>query len=239
MGLAGLLRVGRGVTSVIGSGGKTSLIAALARELPGTVALTTTTHVRPFAGVTTLDGSDAGAVAATLARERVVCVGSPAGEKDRAAGKLVAGALEPAELAQLADYVLVEADGSRALPLKAHAPWEPVVPAGSAQTILVVGASGLGRPVREVAHRPERFCELAGCAPDDAATPELVARVIAAEGLATRVVVNQADTDELLARARELARWLDVPVVAGSLRAGRLVELCGRGLTRSRPHRCT
>lgn len=225
MGLAGLLRVGRGVTSVIGSGGKTSLLAALARELPGTVALTTTTHVRPFAGVTTLDGSDAGAVAATLERERVVCVGSPVGEKDRDAGKLTAGELPPAELAQLADYVLVEADGSRALPLKAHAPWEPVVPAGSAQTILVVGASGLGRPVREVAHRPERFCELAGCTPGDAATPELVARVIAAEGLATRVLVNQADTDELLACARELARRLDVPVVAGSLRAGRLVEL--------------
>ncbi|HBO62357.1 MAG TPA: hypothetical protein DD645_06885, partial [Olsenella sp.] len=80
---------------------------------------------------------------------------------------------------------------------------------------------------------------LAGCAPGDAATPELVARVIAAEGLATRVLVNQADTDELLAHARELARRLDVPVTAGSLRAGRLVELCGRGLTRSRPHRCT
>lgn len=225
MELAGLLRVGRGVTSVIGSGGKTSLIAALARELPGTVALTTTTRVRPFAGVTTLDGGDAGAVAATLERERVVCVGSPGGEKDRAAGKLAAGALRPAELAELADYVLVEADGSRGLPLKAHAPWEPVVPAGSAQTILVVGASGFGRPVREAAHRPERFCELAGCAPGDVAAPELVARVIAAEGLATRVLVNQADTDELLARARELARRLDVPVVAGSLRAGRLVEL--------------
>ena len=225
MGLAKAMCVGRGVTSVIGSGGKTSLLAALARELPGTVALTTTTHVMPFAGVTTLDGSDAGAVAATLARERVVCVGAPAGEKDRAAGKLSAGALGPGALAQLADYVLVEADGSRALPLKAHAPWEPVVPEVSSQAILVVGASGFGRPVRETAHRVERFCELAGCAPSDAATPELVARVIAAEGLATRVLVNQADTEELLARARELAQWLDVPVTAGSLRAGRLVEL--------------
>ena len=222
MGLAGLLRVGRGVTSVIGSGGKTSLLAALARELPGTVALTTTTHVRPFAGVTTLvTSADADDVRAALAESRVICVGSRA-EKD---GKLVTPELGMDVLAALADYVLVEADGSRALPLKAHAPWEPVVPAGSAQTILVVGASGLGRPVREVAHRPERFCELAGCAPDDAATPELVACVIAAEGLATRVLVNQADTDELLAHARELARRLDVPVVAGSLRAGRLVEL--------------
>lgn len=229
MGLAEVLRVRRGVTAVVGSGGKTTLLAALARELPGTVALTTTTHVLPFAGVETLLNPTADEVAATLGRTRVVCVGSPTGgAPDREAGapgKLAAPALGAATLAELADYVLVEADGSRRLPLKAHAPWEPVVPEGSAQTILMVGASGFGRPVREAAHRPERFCELAGCAPDDTATPELVARVICAEGLTTRVVVNQADTPEMLRSARELARHLDVPVAAGSLRAGRLVEL--------------
>lgn len=222
MRLAEVLHVGRGVTAVVGSGGKTTLLAALARELPGTVALTTTTHVLPFAGVETLVDPTAREVAAALGRTRVVCVGAPSGG---APGKLAAPALSPAELAELADFVLVEADGSRGLPLKAHASWEPVVPEGSAQTILVVGASGLGRPVREAAHRPGRFCELAGCAPGDAATPELVARVVRAEGLAARVVVNQADTPHLMGSARELARCLDVPVAAGSLRAGRLVEL--------------
>lgn len=231
MGLAKVLRVGRGVTAVVGSGGKTTLLAALARELPGTVVLTTTTHVLPFAGVETLLDPTADEVAAALGRTRVVCAGSPAeGAPDGEAGapgKLAAPALGAAALAGLADFVLVEADGSRRLPLKAHARWEPVVPEGSAQTILVAGAGGFDRPVREVAHRPERFCELAGCDPGDAATPELVARVICAEGLATRVVVNQADTPHLMGSARELARHLDVPVAAGSLRAGRLVELRG------------
>lgn len=231
MGLAELLRVGRGVTAVIGSGGKTTLLAALGRELPGTVVLTTTTHVLPFAGVETLLDPTDDEVAAALGHTRVVCVGSPAeGAPDGEAGapgKLAAPALEAAALAELADFVLVEADGSRRLPLKAHAPWEPVVPEGSAQTILMVGASGFGRPVREATHRPERFCELAGCDPGDAATPELVARVVRAEGLATRVVVNQADTPELLAAARELAGGLDVPVAAGSLRAGRLTDMRG------------
>ena len=33
-----------GVTAVIGSGGKTTLLRTLSRELPGTVILTTTTH---------------------------------------------------------------------------------------------------------------------------------------------------------------------------------------------------
>ena len=39
-----------GVTAVIGSGGKTTLLSALSRELPGTVILTTTTHILPFEG---------------------------------------------------------------------------------------------------------------------------------------------------------------------------------------------
>ena len=43
-----LLGLRPGVTAVIGSGGKTSLLRRLAEELPGTVLLCTTTHIRPF-----------------------------------------------------------------------------------------------------------------------------------------------------------------------------------------------
>lgn len=221
MNLVDALGITRGVAAVVGSGGKTTLLAALAEELAdagATVALTTTTHILPFAGVRTLDGSDAGEVAAALADapagKRVVCAASPtAGEK------LAAPACGVDALARAADYVLVEADGSRRLPLKAHEAWEPVVPEGAGRVILVVGASGFGRPVAEVAHRPERFCALAGCAAGDVATPALVARVIAAEGLADVVVVNQAEAPEALLAARELADALDVPVLAGSIRA--------------------
>lgn len=214
MGLAELLGAGRGVTSVIGSGGKTSLLAALARELPGTVVLTTTTHILPFAGVPLVTSADAGDVVAALAGSRVVCVGSQA-EKD---GKLVTPELGMDVLAALADHVLVEADGSRRLPLKAHAPWEPVIPACSERTVLVLGASGLDHPVREAVHRPERFCELAGCTPDDPATPELVARVANAEALADVALVNQADVAP--DASRELAGLLAVPSVCSSLRTG-------------------
>ena len=217
MGLAELLGAGRGVTSVIGSGGKTSLLAALARELSGTVVLTTTTHILPFAGVPLVTSADADDVGAALAGSRVVCVGSQA-EKN---GKLAAPELGMDVLAALADHVLVEADGSRRLPLKAHAPWEPVIPACSARTVLVLGASGLDHPVREAVHRPERFCELAGCTPDDPATPELVARVANAEALADVALVNQADVAP--DASRELAGLLDVPAVCASLRDGVLL----------------
>ncbi|WP_417229079.1 selenium cofactor biosynthesis protein YqeC [Thermophilibacter sp.] len=214
MGFAEALDVRPGVTSVIGSGGKTSLIAALARELPGTVVLTTTTHILPFPDAPLVTSADAVDVRAALAKSRVVCVGSQA-EKN---GKLVTPELGIDALASLADHVLVEADGARRLPLKAHAAWEPVIPACSGRTILVLGASGLDCPIREKVHRPELFCELAGCAPDDLATPELVARAANAEALADVALVNQADAAP--ERARDLAALLATPAFVGSIRAG-------------------
>ena len=219
MSLAEVLDITPGVTSVIGSGGKTSLLTALARELPGTVVLTTTTHILPFEGVRLLVSPTAADVRAALAESSVICTGS----RDEKNGKLVAPSLGIDALADLADYVIVEADGARRLPLKAHAAWEPVIPARSDRTVLVLGASGLDRPVREKVHRPEIFCQLTGCAPDDLATPELVARAANAEALADVALVNQAET--ALERARELAALLAVPAVIGSLHDGTSPEL--------------
>ena len=50
-------------------------------------------------------------------------VGTPCGD-----GKFGPPEQSWAELCTLADYVLVEADGSRGLPLKAHLSHEPVLP---------------------------------------------------------------------------------------------------------------
>lgn len=209
------------VVSVVGSGGKTSLLTVLAKDLPGTVALCTTTHVRPFAGVPTVTGG-ASQVLEALSGSRVVCVGTPASE-----GKLVAPQLPIDELAGLVDHVVVEADGSRHLPFKAHAPWEPVVPACSDACVLVVGAGGFGRPIEEVVHRPGIFCARLGCWEDDLATPGRVARVIAAErgeGLLPfdRLLVNQLADDRSRQAALALVQALrsqgvDVPYELASL----------------------
>ena len=40
-----------GFISVIGSGGKTTLLSVLSRRLPGRVILTTSTHIYPFPGI--------------------------------------------------------------------------------------------------------------------------------------------------------------------------------------------
>ena len=113
----------KGITAVIGSGGKTTLLRILAEELSGTVILTTSTHILPFAGIPLLVTDDIEQVRRALALHRVICMGTPAAE-----GKLTAPSLPFSVLADAADYVIVEADGSKRLPLKAHASHEPVIP---------------------------------------------------------------------------------------------------------------
>lgn len=210
-----------GVTAVIGSGGKTTLLRTLSRELPGTVILTTTTHILPFEGVPLLTAPTEDEVRATLARSRVLCLGTPAPE-----GKLTAPSLPFSLLEQLADYVLVEADGSRRLPLKAHAPHEPVIPANAQRVVLVVGADGFGKPIRDVCHRSERYAALCGVSENALVTPELEAALILAEGLGDRVYINKVETAEDYDRAAALANRLTCPVTAGSLHKG--VYLCLR-----------
>jgi probable selenium-dependent hydroxylase accessory protein YqeC len=220
------LEIPVGVTSVVGSGGKTTLLRALSDELTArghSVILTTTTHIMPFEGIELVSSPDEVSLGRALAQAHVACVGS-FGEN----GKFEPSLLPVERLAELADHVLVEADGSKRLPLKAHASYEPVVPSCSARCVLVVGASGFSRPVSESVHRPELFCARADCAPDDLATPELVARVITREcqeGLLAPdvVVVNQAEGPERLGLARRLvdglrAEGLELPVWAGSIR---------------------
>ena len=209
-----LLSVRPGVTSLIGGGGKTTALYVLARELRerGTVICTTTTHIFPPAHMDIAE--DASALAAALKRRGCVCAGSRAGEK------LAAPPVPMAALAALADYVLVEADGSRGLPVKAHLPHEPAVPPESGQTIVLAGASAFGRPIREAAHRPEQFCRLTGQPPDAPVTARTLAAALRREGLGDKVFINQAEEPAALEEARRLAAALPWPVFAGALQGG-------------------
>ena len=209
-----LLGLRPGVTAVIGSGGKTSLLRRLAEELPGTVLLCTTTHIRPFEKYPLLTED----IRKALTAYRVLCLGTPCENS-----KLTAPSLSVETLATLSDYVLVEADGSRQLPLKAHEAHEPVIPAVSRQVICVVGASGFGKPIRESVHRPERFCALTGAATSDPVTPEQAAKAILAEQLCDAVFLNQIDTETQRSLADRFAAALGgsgLRIAAGSLRAG-------------------
>lgn len=201
------LAIEPGVTAIIGSGGKTTLLYLLAEELSqkGSVIVTTSTHIFPPTHLP---------VVQRLCEPRaLVCVGSPTEQ-----GKLTAPEQSFEELAQLADYVLVEADGSKGLPLKAHAPHEPVIPKNARQVICVVGASGLGQPVERSVHRAERFTELTGCR---TATARAVAQLLHTEALHSRVLINQAEENR--SGAGELAALLSCPVTLAALKRGEIL----------------
>ena len=217
MQIAPLLNIGRGVTALIGGGGKTTLLYTLTEELrkKGTVLLCTSTHIMRPTQYEVLERASEAEVSAALSAHGAVCVGEPSAE-----GKLGPPSLSFDALARLADYVLVEADGSRRLPLKAHAPHEPVIPANAQRVVLVVGADG------DVCHRSELYAARCGASEETDVTPELEAALILAEGLGDRVYINKVETAEDYDRAAALANRLTCPVTAGSLHKG--VYLCLR-----------
>lgn len=223
MQIAPLLHIGRGITALIGGGGKTTLLFTLAEELrkTGTVVLATSTRIFPPQQYETLTAANKSAVRAALSRCGLVCVGETAED-----GKLCAPALSFEALSRLADYVLVEADGAKHLPLKAHAPHEPVIPPNAQRVVQVVGMDGMGKPIRAVCHRSERYAALAGVDEDAPVTPQLAARVLTAEGLGDRVYLNKVESADDYEHACALARALRCPVVAGSLQQG--VYVCLR-----------
>ena len=114
--------------------------------------------------------------------------------------------------------MIVEADAAKGLPLKAHAPYEPVIPENTGKTVLVIGADGLKGPVKEVCHRPEIWAELAGTTMDDTAAPKSEAKVIEKEGFGDIIFINKTETEENLKKAEELAGYLKKPTVIGSLK---------------------
>ena len=211
MRLSQVLAVPKGITAAVGGGGKSSLLWRLGEELSAhaRVILTTTTHIWPPACETLLSPSPE-AIVAAFEHTGLMAVGSITPE-----GKLTKPPISMAQLSRLADYVLVEADGSRGLPLKVPNAHEPVIPVGTALTVALAGMSCAGLTILEAAHRPELYAAIAGFPLQNRVTPKMVASVLMhpagqRKGLDGRfaVVLNQADTPQRLDFAHAIAQAL-------------------------------
>ena len=244
---------GNKVVTVIGSGGKTSLIWHLAAYF-GRAAFTST---RPDFKILVTPTTK---MYVPPAEEKLydryingVPPGPAPGITLTGIFNESSGKLESLPLPQLGkiipahDLVLIEGDGSRGLPLKAWAENEPVVPPFTDLTVGMLPIWPLGRPVSEdIVHRLPIFLALTGAAPGESLKPEHLVRLItgrkaesgAIPGLFAKahgkklLFFNQVEDDSALAQARELARLL-LPgfreglcgIIAGTVRENTITEL--------------
>lgn len=208
------LRIPKGLTAIIGSGGKTSLLLRLGMELcaHARVILCASTKMFPPSGVPLLLSPDRQQLLSAFSKHTLLCVGDPAEE-----GKITLNSTPLSMLLHTAAYVLMEADGAKGFPLKAHATHEPVIPLEAAHVINVVGLDGLGQPISMAAHRPARYAALLGADEGHIITPHDAAAVLMAENLGGTIYLNKAEIAERQASARTLANCLRQPVYMGSL----------------------
>ena len=202
--------------AIVGGGGKSSLMFALGRSLPGRVVMTTTTRI--FAAQMSLV-DEVCSLADERWEERLAASG---------ASMLVVGGVEgeravgvppelPAQLLARADvdWVVAEADGSRMRPVKAPAEHEPVIPDQTDVLVAVVGIDALAGPIRDVAHRPELVSEVTGLAPDETLSEDALAALLgsprgalqkAPETARVAVLINKVESATELAAARRVAQ---------------------------------
>ena len=186
------------IVSLVGGGGKTTLLYAMARHCAAKgwkVLVSTTTHIQcPERNWARTEAQRE----ALWAAGQFAVAGAPA-EGDKLTRP---PALE--EWMAQADAVFLEADGAKRLPCKAPAAHEPVLLPESDLVLAVAGLSAVGRPLREACFRLENACALLGVGPEMPLTPALLAKLLASDAGGRKnvgarrfaAVLNQADTPE-------------------------------------------
>lgn len=220
--------------ALVGGGGKTSTLYALAREARDTgrrVVVTTTTHMMPHPALTLTGDPDPDHLRALLDRHGIVVLGRFL-RPDKLEG---AGWLPDYKAA--ADTVLIEADGARRRPLKAPREGEPVLPPGLDAVIAAAGMDSVGQAIGVICHRVDQVCGLLGKGPEETVTAADVAEILSSprggrkdvpQGIAFRCLLNKADTPERRQAAEAIAGLLAARGIDAAITAYREEERGGR-----------
>ncbi len=215
----------REVISLVGAGGKTTLMFRLAKEmfLSGKRVVTTTTTkiLEPKSEETNLLFVDPderkiedfisgyldqyGHV--TVARERL------------GSGKLngvSAGLVNKLWNLQKIDAIIVESDGAAGRPVKAPRNWEPVIPSATTLVVAILGVDGVEKELNEEnVFQPDLVSKITGIAIGERLTHEAMAiLVVHPKGIfkgtptSSRVVafLNKVDIPKGLAKGRGVAK---------------------------------
>ena len=188
-----LMLEGQGVISLVGAGGKTSLMFKLAREMAdaGEPVLTTTTTkilVPARDQSRCLIFSESPEIilnkARALLNDNKLHITAAANQMP---GEEKLLGLQPQTIdvlfeAKLFRWIIVEADGAARKSLKAPADHEPVVPKSTSHAVGICGLSGVGKPLTEQwVHRAERFAKITGLAPKTPVTEAAVGDILVHE----------------------------------------------------------
>lgn len=225
--LKNMLKIHKGVTAFVGGGGKTTAIYTLAKELyeqGNTVIVTTTTKMytpKPPQVRELMLSTKTKEIKKAVETFGLIAVG-----KEIVQGKLIGLESEIiCEMAFLADYVLVEADGAKQLPIKVPAVHEPVIPSCTGKVVAVVGMRAYGKAIEEVCFRGDRAAKFLGKSKTDLIDLEDMAKIIVSpEGLAKgsankpfEVLINQADEQADQERAYILSEKLKLKGIEHSV----------------------
>lgn len=197
--------------ALVGAGGKSSTLFALAKEYSGPVIITTTTHLasaelahadRVFEVNTTADIEKA---LSGLEPNGKMLFYSTGHKEKRASGlskDLLISLKKYADLKQIP--IIIEADGSRRVGMKAPYEYEPAIPDWVTSVIVVCGLENLGEKAStEAIYNLETFLFLSGLAENDAISSEGIINVLCSPigglknipaGAEKNVFLNQWDT---------------------------------------------
>lgn len=206
------------IVAYVGAGGKTSSILEEAVKLHETgkrVVVTTTTHMRCPGSCP--EGTDQLTERPEEA-EHLLQAGEVVWYGHRTAERKFSGpsSEEWSALRGMADVILIEADGSKRLPVKVPASHEPVIPENTDLIIIVMGMSGLGRRISEVCHRIPLVLDLLNKQENDILTEEDYA-ILLSEGYIEplhrrfpackmEIYLNQVGSPALLEAAERIGR---------------------------------
>ena len=225
--------------ALVGGGGKTGLMFTLAEELRLTrkrVVTSTTTKIlyREALGshcviVLQSDSSWRDKLKKGLQTEGHVFLARSLFDPDKVEG-ISPSLSDKLFQDQRIDYLLLEADGSAGHPVKAHAEYEPVIPASATKVVAMLGLEAVGKPLEpEIVFRMDLFTKLTGLNPGQRLTPSLLSRLFSEpQGLFKETPVSAKriaflNKHDLLVEEREARDLADLILESGLNQIDRVV----------------
>ncbi len=218
------------IISIVGAGGKTTLMYFLAEQYAGrghNTLVTTTAHIlRPAR----FEAENAEEIRRLWQKGRYAVIGRKSSDNKLTAPENIG------EYISMADSVIIEADGAKTLSFKAPESHEPAIYPKSDIAIGSAGLDALGRRLKDACFRAERAAELLGCDEEHIITAEDIALMLSSyegqrkntEGMRYYALLNKCDNEDLLKDALYIKELLNKngvsDVIISALKEGKFYE---------------